>query len=123
MKQKTIFLVALMLQFCLTNLLATPQTAGDPKEKEKIELKEKEKMTYSDTVIEVEAYHDGSIIELFVNNYTGYVTMHIPGSSLYITMEVNESGYATMDISQLPEGGHTLLIRIGSMIFEGEIEL
>ncbi|MPN28425.1 hypothetical protein SDC9_175866 [bioreactor metagenome] len=71
----------------------------------------------------MEAHHDDSILELFVDNYTGSVTMHILSSSLCITVGINETGYVTMDISQLPEGSYTLQVVIGSAIFEGDFEL
>lgn len=123
MKQKTIFLIVLMLLSSLATTFAKIQLSKNSKEKEKIELREEGKMIRSGTLIEVVAYYNGSTLELFVNNYTGSVTMHIPGSSLHVTVGINGAGYAVMDISQLPEGNHTFQVMIGNTIFEGNFEL
>lgn len=123
MKQKTIFLSALMLLFGLINVFAVIQTTVNQDEKEEIRLSEEGKMPHSITFTQVEAYHDGSVIELYVDNYVGPVTMHIKGSSLYITVDVNGSGFATMDISQLPGGVHTLQVTTESSVLVGDFEL
>jgi hypothetical protein len=77
---------------------------------EKIEL-QRDGSTRPGFVFNVEAYKNGMSIDLFVENFTGPVEIFIQQSPIYHIVEINETGYVTIDISQLP-GGRTYTLRI-----------
>mgnify|MGYP000848146454 CR=1 FL=1 len=92
------------------------------KEKDKIELREN-CTTRSATAFTLEAYKNGTSIDLFVENYTGQVEIFIQQSSIYHIVEINEAGHVSIDISQLPAGRtYTLRIVIDGKEYEGIFE-
>ena len=71
----------------------------------------------------MEAYKNGTSIDLFVENYTGPVEIFIQQSPIYHIVEINETGYVSIDISQLPGGRtYTLHIIIDNIEYKGVFE-
>ncbi|WP_298645826.1 hypothetical protein [uncultured Proteiniphilum sp.] len=92
------------------------------KPKDKIELREN-CITRSAFALSVEAYKNGTTIDLFVENYTGQVEIFILQSPIYHIVEINEAGYVSIDISQLSVGRiYILRIVIDNKEFEGTFE-
>ena len=123
MKRKTIFFT-MILFLLVPTVLAGIQTAEKQKDKEKIKLQQAGSGSlHSVPAIKVEAYQNGSVIELFVENYTGLVEVFIQQSSICKIVGIDETGYISIDISQLPERKtYILRIVIDHKVYEGIFE-
>ena len=121
MKQKLILFISLML---LMEMTAQAEIRMDKKPKEKVDLLvvKKSGVRRLGSSIFLEAYSDETTLDLFVEDYAGPAIVEIEGGGICGTVEIDETGYVAIDISQLAKGTYTLRITIGAIVFEGELE-
>lgn len=106
---KSLLMVSLFF-FCSFTFILNAGIHTTDKEKDKIELR-RCATTRSSSAFDVEAYKNGTSIDLFVENYTGQVEIFIQQSPVYHIAEINEAGHVSIDISQLSVG-RTYILRI-----------
>lgn len=106
---KNLLMVSIFF-FCSFTFILNAGIRTTDKEKDKIELR-RCATTRSASAFHMEAYKNGTSIDLFVENYTGQVEIFIQQSPIYNIVEINEAGYVSIDISQLP-AGRTYTLRI-----------
>lgn len=72
----------------------------------------KETGTRSGTITQVNAYINGDVLIVEVENYGGdvFVLVSGTGGTSQVAFSCHESGYGELDISSLPEGAYTVRI-------------
>ena len=120
MTRKTLLFTALLLLLG-TVVAGAVETTKKPKEKAKIKLEQARSSLRSTYAIDIEAYQDGTLLEIVAADYSGPAYVEILGSSIARMVQIDSTGYATVDISQLPEGTYTLRITIDGNVIEGTI--
>lgn len=116
----------LVFLFCasLTLLISNPANLEkqESSEAKKIALREQTKGTRSST--SVDAIFDSRTVTVFVEDYTGNVSVSIfgVGGMLASSFYCDNTGQNTMDISSCREGLYTIQIEVGSKTYEGYFE-
>lgn len=121
-KQSVVYLVMTFLFFYSSTSILNARIFTNDKAKDKIELRSNG-TTRPAYAFNLDAYRNETSIELFVENYTGQVEIFIEQTDIYNILNINESGYVFIDISNLPEERmYILRIIIEGKVYDGFFE-